>query len=857
MAALDRRYARYSLLCTSLAAPLCLAAGDHPYQQWVCRPAASGGWECRDEQATPGVYPQAERPKAPATAPTPLATEDKPAPKQAKQSATVAATAAEQWDWVPAEQLPPELRCQLGPGCDGAYVEPPRDWPDADKPRDDAPLRASSATSEWQGETVTVEGNVVVTKGELKLTADRGRINRSEQKADLEGHVTLREPGLLMAGERAHINSDTGLGDLEQARILHYDSGARATAARLSRVSEQVAVLEDARYTQCMPGDEVWSLSASNIRLDNNTGRGESKHTVLRLGPVPVFYSPYLNFPIDDRRQSGWLWPSLSSSDGGDISAPYYLNLAPNYDATLTPRFIGDRGAMLETELRHLSSYGKTQLAGAYLPDDDITGEDRWLFSGQHDNRFGKHVGTWVDYSKVSDIDYFRDLSVSSLEIKRQTHLNQAGRLDLRGGNWTSQLLAQEYQTIDEFVAEPYKRLPQWTVRRSASDINFRPDYTFLSQYTDFDHDESIENGGTRVTGQRLYSELGLTLPMYWAAGYIQPTVRMRYVGYELDDLPTNPNSRLTDDNPSAAAPLAIIDAGLFFERDGDNYSQTLEPRLFYLWSEHEDQADQPLFDTSRMTFSYQQLFRSSRFTGYDRLEDFDQLSVGLTHRWISKESGRELITASVGQIFYFDDREVDPQGNNLDPALNPILWNSIDTDNRRSNSEMAAELRVQPSDQFWATASTLWDTVDDKVNEGGFYLHYAGDNRHLFNLGYRYRRARPGINRLTRDLEQADFSAAIPLGDRWSLYTRFNYDIEDGRSLEDLFGVQYEDCCWMTRVVYQRAVEGEEVLLNGDTRLARDHAIIFEFQLKGLGSLGSKAGGLLEESILGYRESE
>lgn len=874
MAAIDRRFALATALCTGIAGTsLRVSAADYPYQQWVCRPA-DGGWECREEAATPGRYPQPERmPVAPIVPTAPAAAQPTTTPRGgvAAEGATPEDTAranlaaadggtAAGWDWVPAARLTEEQRCGLGPGCAGAYVEPPRDWPDADRDSDQVPMRASAGSSEWRGDTVILEGGVQVTQGNRKVVADRGELDRARNRAVLEGNVQVREPGLLLTGSHADLDTESGLGEIQNARILDYASGARAEAAQLSRPAEHLAILDDARYTQCTPDDEVWSLSSGNIRLNNESGRGEARHAVLRLGPVPVAYSPWLSFPIDDRRQSGWLWPSLSSSDGGDISAPYYLNLAPNYDATLTPRFIGDRGAMLETELRHLAEFGETRLAGAWLPDDDLEQEDRWLFSGQHQGRIGNHVGTQVDYTKVSDHDYFRDLSVGSLDIRRQTHLNQAARLNLSAGNWSSHLLAQQYQTIDEFTSDPYKRLPQWTIKRNSSQRNFRLDYTLLAEYTDFDHDESIDKGGNYVTGERLYSEAGLTLPMHWAAGYIQPTVQMRYVGYRLDDLPAGPNSTLTDDRPSAATPQAILDAGLFFERDahwfGSAYRQTLEPRLYYLWSEYEDQSDQPLFDTSRLTFSYQQLFRSSRFSGYDRLEDFNQVSLGFTNRWISRDDGRERLTASFGQIFYLDDRDV--HTSTRVGAVPP-------DDNRRDRSEFAAELRLQPSDNFWATASTLWDTDSDLVNEGGFYLHYAanagpeaaGGLGGVFNLGYRYRRAQPGINRLTQDLEQADISAVIPLNLRWSMFARFNYDLEDNRSLEDMFGVQYDDCCWMARVVYQRAVEGEELLNSGVREVVRDHAIIFEFQLKGLGSLGSTAAGLLEESILGYRERD
>lgn len=846
MAAIDRRFALLMLLCTGFTAmPL---HGDTPVtqQQWNCRPA-DGTWSCQREALPAGPYPSAR----------PVLQHTQPAPATSEPPQVAASSAALLWNWVPTADLSEAQRCKLGPGCAGTYVEPARDWPEADQPSETAPIRAHASSSEWQGDTVVLEGNVEITRGQRKVTAHRAELDRGTERAVLTGQVQLLEPGMLLAGDRADIDTVSGLGTIEQARILGYASGARAEAQRLSRTAEHLAILKQARYTQCTPEDEIWSLSAREIQLNNETGRGTARHSVLRLGPVPVAYSPWVSFPIDDRRQSGWLWPSISSSDGGDVSAPYYLNLAPHYDATLTPRYIGDRGAMLETELRHLSRFGATRLSAAGLPDDDLEGEDRWLFSGQHEGDIGRHIATRVDYTKVSDGDYFRDLNVSSLDVRRKTHLDQRAELAVAAGNWRSNLRIQQYQTLEELVDKPYRRLPQWTVQRRSSQRNFQLDYTALMEYTDFDHDDSIRKGGRWITGQRLYGEVGLTLPMHWAAGYIQPTIKMRHVGYELDDLPYDASSPVTGDKPSASTPQAILDAGLFFERDsrwfGNDYLQTLEPRLYYLWSEHQDQSDQPLFDTSRLTFSYQQLFRPFRFTGYDRLEDFDQLSLGITNRWIQRSTGRELVTASIGQIFYFSDRQVEAQW-----LPQPL----VQEDNVRKRSELAAELRVQASEHFWVSASTLWDTDEDVVNEGGMYLHYAtseisGRTPAIFNLGYRYRRAQPGINHLRRDIEQTDISAAIPIGLRWSLFARFNYDLDDRRSLEDMFGLQYEDCCWLARVVYQRAVEGDEWTGPQTRSVVQDHAIIFEFQLKGLGSLGSTASGLLQESILGYRERD
>lgn len=774
---------------------------------------------------------------APTAAPIPTAA---PASAAAIDSLAV-------WDWVPAAPGAAGACCRPDTRCGGTYREPSRDWPDADVSPEGVPVRSTSANSEWVGDEVRLDGGVVLTQGNLKLTADQSTLRRTANQANLQGNVVLRQPGLKIAGTNATVDTRTGLGDLHQARFLDYASGARATADKLSRVDDHTIELEQASFTQCPPDAEDWKLRARHLTLDQETGRGTATHTVLRVGDVPVLYTPYINFPIDDRRQSGFLWPSIGSSSSGlDLAAPYYLNLAPNYDATLTPRHITDRGTMLESEFRYLNQYSNWRMVGSYMGDDrELNDEKRWLVGLQENGQLSQHWSSAIDYTRVSDDDYFDDLSITSLDIRRESHLLQQGQIDYRYEEWSATLLAQQYQTIEQFLGEPYRKLPQLTVSRYGANTNFAFDYSMVAEVTQFDHPDSIDDGGTFVTGRRFYAEPGLSFPMRWAAGFIVPEVRLRHVGYDLDDAVGGGNG---EKSPSATVPQGILDAGLFFERElsiGDSgYHQTLEPRLYYLYSEFDDQSDQPIFDTSPLTFAYNQLFSPRRFTGRDRLEDFDQLSVGITSRFIENRSGRELLSASVGQIYYFEDRQITVLQTSSEPQ-------------RESNSAVAGQLTYSPTDPVWTNANILWNTDQDQVDEGSFYAHYETPNNALFNVGYRYRRASNEVTTLLNGIEQADFSAVWPLAERWRLFARWNYDLDDGRSLEDLFGVEYSDCCWMLRVIYQRAVDGEELDDLGMAHSNRDSAILVEFQLKGLGSLGRKVDGLLEESIWGYRERD
>lgn len=846
---------------------------------WDCHSGPNGNWVCQPKAGASGPVSAGQLPTrsvpTPATptpppAPTP-APQPAPAQPEAAQRATAqpsaagaapapqapaaaaaaapVATAAPKpapvlnpWDWVPYTET---ACCAPNTICNGRYVEPPLDWQDADKSPKDVPVRADAAHSEWVGNLVKMDGGVTVTQGNLKLTADRAELDRSTNKARLFGNVTLHKPGSKITGSTADVTTINSFGNVIDATMLEYATGTRITANKLTRRKENVIELDQAVYTRCPPDKEDWTLDSRRVRLNRETGRGESGHTVIRVADVPVFYTPYMNFPIDDRRQSGFLWPSFATTSSGlDISVPYYFNIAPNLDATFTPRPITDRGTMYEGEVRYMNRFSNWQINGSKLNNDDKTGEDRWLVIAKESGQLNSYISTAIDYNKVSDENFLHDFSVSSLSIKRQVSLNQAAAVNLAYEDWFSSLAVQQYQTVDPLIAEPYRQRPRFTVGRNASGKNFELDYSLLTEVTNFDHDDANEpvRGGPWVTGNRLYVEPGIAFPMRWTSSYIAPELRLRTVSYQLDQPDALAATR--KDNYSTTVPQAILDAGVFFDRDlvlGDTaYMQTLEPRLYYLYSPYKKQVDQPLFDTSALTFDYNQLFQPRRFIGHDRLEDFNQASAGMTTRLIEDSSGRELGQASIGQIFYFEDRRV-----------NTLPTESADD---QPNSAVAGQIALQPTDSLWTTVNALWDADENRIQKGNTYIHYEPKARAIFNLGYRYNEANPEISTLSNGIRQADASMAWPINNRWRLFLRLNYDLDLHSSLEDLVGLEYEDCCWLTRIVYQRAVFGDETDDLGQPLSQRDTAIVFEFQLKGLGGLGRRVESLLQESIWGYR---
>jgi LPS-assembly protein len=842
--ALSRKYSPIllgPLFSTGLALSSATAlaeSGLYPHQQWTCKPGADGGWECNEQETTPGVYP-----KPPVMAPTQTdrhVKTDQTTKKAGGKKLAKAVTASSKtssWDWVSKEQLKDPSVCRTG--CDGAFEAPEADWPDADKHPDDAPMRAEANNSSTEGDVITLEGDVAINQGNRQVKADDAILNRSRNELALSGNIEIREPDQLIRGDKAFFDTATGFGRIENARFVQHSQQLHGTAEIAERTSEYVIEMEQATFSQCVPEDEAWLMKTSDLTLDHESGLGTAKHARLYIGSVPVLYTPYLSFPIDDRRMSGFLFPTLGSgSSGFDLTAPYYLNLAPNYDATIAPRYVADRGAMAEAEFRKLNHYGQWTLAGSHLSNDDITGEDRWLGTVQHEGKISRRWTTGVDYTKVSDDEFFDDFTLNSIDARRETHLDQRANVTYTSADWISTLRVIDYQTIDDNNQEPYKRLPQLIVENRGSGANFAPDLIFLGEYTEFDHDESIDEGGTFAVGQRIYGEAGISYPMHWPARFIVPTLKARHVSYDLDEVSPGDN-----DSPSTTTPVASLDMGLIFERStafgGTAFTQTLEPRLYYLYSDYKDQSDQQNFDTGRLTFSYDQLFRDTRFSGHDRLDDADQVSVGVTTRFLNDETGDEVFSASIGQIFYFDDRRV-----SLDPTA-PIPQDQL------SNSNIAGGLFYQPHEQFWLTSNLLWDSRDGNINEGGFGAHYQAQNQAVYNLGSRYRRnGATNSGSTVRDLNNVDGSVVYPLSEQWKVFARYQYDIEENRSQEDLFGFEYSSCCWVGRIVYQRAITDDD-----NNSITRDNVVLLEFQLKGMGSLGSKTKSLLEESIFGYEQ--
>ncbi|AFJ03630.1 Outer membrane protein Imp [Methylophaga frappieri] len=688
--------------------------------------------------------------------------------------------------------------------------------------------------------TSVFTGNVEVSRGNQQLNANRATYNHLYQEVTAQGDVTLRDSEIKVSADQAEWSLQEDQGAMIDADYLLRQQNARGEASHVFRQGVRRTLLKNASYTTCTEEDEFWVLEADNVDLDHDEAVGRARDVVLRMGGLPVFYTPYISFPLNDERKSGFLVPSIGNSDetGFDVSTPYYWNIAPNQDATLTPRYMSDRGMMLNAEYRYLTSNNQGLFDVGYLGSDNLRRdgevtnpyyqEDRKHFTWQQQGRFSDRWSNYIDYNYTSDRNYLEDFS-GNLSLSSTTHLRRLAQVNYHGDIWRFAARAQGYQTLFLDVEEPYQMLPQLTLRGFLPDQALGLTYELDTEFTAFDSDD-------RVTGQRFDFEPAISLPWGNAGAFMTPRVAVKQSYYNLDNVDRQPAYQ--EENISRTVPIVSLDSGLVFERPltfaNKGYIQTLEPRAFYLYIPERNQDDIPLFDTTMRTFTMGSLFSHDRFTGPDRVGDANQLSLALTSRIIDATTGRQKFALTLGQIQYFSDRDVGLQTNQRRDD--------------RSDSDYIAEVIAEITKNWTASGQIQWNPDADETTLSSVQLRYRGDNGAIFNIGHRYRREGELDTAYSNiiGLEQVDISASLPINDTWSVIGRYYRSLDDQRTLETLAGVQYNSCCWATRFVFRDYIND----INSDDR---NTAFFIEIQLKGLGSFGNSTDSLLQESIIGY----
>ena len=770
--------------------------------------------------------------------------------------------------------------------CRGSYqaasILPPLDPETIELKADQVSLNPSGQSE--------LHGHVQVKQLNRKVTADTATIYRDPStmqvtKIELTSDVQFIEPGRFMRAQSATLNPHDKSGRINNV-VYRFDTDRYAaqlpawgTAEWVQRFADQAYHLHKVTYSTCSPLVRTWQIEAKDIRFSKNKSTGVARDALLRLGNLPVLYTPYLSFPTSKERKSGFLMPlaGYSNVSGFDFAFPYYLNLAPNYDATFVPHLYSLRGWMLGGNTRFLTQHSSGLVAGTVLPKDqafktfihsheaqfpilDTLSTDRWSVLVRDNIQFVENLNLNIDFQQVSDDYYLQDFN-TNLAISSENQLLRRGTLSYMTDHWLVGGTLQSYQTLhpvnQSAVSDIYDRLPQLIAEGEYRQLPLHGHLNILNQFdyfrwTGLDH--------AQPQGSRYHLNPNLMFPWLTTWGYITPNVEVVENNYGLSrNSATNGTGYTQSESFNRVIPRFYVDSGLTFERQTHLFSnamtQTLEPRLYYLQVPYDNQSQFPSFDSAYMIFNTDQLFRTNRFSGFDRISDANQLAYGVTSRWLSPRTGREKAMVTLGQLRYFSERKVqlcyDPAGNCTD---SPLFLGYVSPS--ASWSPIASKATYTLNAAWTASADYVWDVTTHRTNNGNLNLHYQPTPNRILGLGYSYLVSgnvfiAPEVGVQNNALNQVTGSYAWPLNDNWSSLGVYSYNVSKEYSMLTLFGVQYDACCWAFRLMGGRTFKS----IGLDTLLPEyNNNVYFQILLKGLGTVAtSNPATTLQSYLPGY----
>ena len=776
--------------------------------------------------------------------------------------------------------------------CGGSYTEPQivKETPNP-KPIDEVPVTITAtkpALFSQYGESI-VKGNVTLTQPGREITADELRFYRDPNtgkitNSTLVGHVNLRESGKAIVSNNAYWDLENQIITLYNAiyRIQTPAPGGNLDvwghSKTIVRDKEEVIHLKKATYTSCPASNHSWKIWGNTVNLDKNTGRGTAVNTLLFIEDVPVFYWPYLDFPIDKRRKSGFLYPTFGmGTDGADIELPYYFNLAPNYDATITPRYIGERGMLASGLFRYLTPENSGYVNLSLIPHDSkfanfrddaqnqyVENHDLSLLENSKDYRgmlaiqnrakYDPHWSSFLDINYVTDNYFLQDFS-PSLISKEDNQLPTQFDLNYANSNWTFLGRVQQFQTLNTVTRTPdapyqYRRLPQLDLGGNFPQNPYGLAYQVNTDFVnfDFDHIHDPNTGNLVPTGTRLNLAPSASLPLNWAGGYFTPTLELDNTIYSLKnnvDSTQNPES----DNITRSLPIFTADSGLYFNRninlfsENNNYTQTLEPRIYYLLVPNHDQSDIPIFDSSITAFTFDQLFQPNRFSGYDVVGDANQISYALTSRFLDAFTAEEKAHASIGQTYAFTKHKVCIDN---DCTADPLAQNYF--------SPVVANMEYYLNQKWDLIADAAWDPNKNEMNNDELTLKYHDKEKHIVSIGYNFiRNGDPVPGFQSSNLDRINLGVSWPLTEQWNLLGDWNYNLSHTHPETYFYGIEYENCCWAFRLVQSETYVGTDE----NNVKTYNRGIYVQFLLKGLGSIGSGDASDLITSQIPFYENK
>ncbi|CAK3055061.1 LPS-assembly protein LptD [Vibrio crassostreae] len=702
------------------------------------------------------------------------------------------------------------------------------------------------------GDKAIYSGDVRVTQGNKTILADNVTLHQQENIVVAEGNVNFSDGQIKSVSDRATNNLTTDEMTLENTDYEFLCEPGRGDAVYISKTGKAVYEIEDGSITSCPIGDNAWRLRASSIDVDQNEEQATFYNPRFEIQSVPVFYLPYLTVPIGDTRKTGFLYPTVSygSSDGFEAEIPVYWNLAPNYDLETTFKYMQERGTQLNSKFRYLSDFGSGSIKSEYLPDDKKHPEkgDRWGAQLEHSGIFQESWLFEVDYSKVSDIEYFTDVSSSSIGNREDGQLLQEGKATYRTQNWDASVLVRDFQVLTP-NNQPYRLMPQLEYNYYAPEVMDYLDFDMISHVSVFDTDASDKPSATRV-----HVEPGITIPVgnTWGTWTTEARLLGTYYQQDLDGVNTSSDEyKDLEESVSRVIPEFRSHAGIVLERDTTligGYTQTLEPQVQYLYVPEEDQSNIALYDTTLLQTDYYGLFRSRKYSGVDFIAAANQISYGASSRFFDDEY-RERLNISFGQIFYID-KDTKRTAEGTDP-------------NDKSNySSWAVEVDFNYDDYLFYHGGVQYDIDASELQLANSTLEYRFTGGYV-QTNYRYVTKEyiednvgetiTNINQITKDgISQLGLLGGYQISAKWNASAQYFYDLTTEEELEWLTTLNYRSDCWYIGFTYSnqlRSWEGDFVT-NPNATPVYENNFSVNFGIVGFGTnIGSDSGAVGDSS--------
>jgi len=669
-------------------------------------------------------------------------------------------------------------------------------------------------------------GNVDITSDTAVISASQAQVNENGQDVLAKGDVHYRDAQLSVESDSVSLRSKEERLEMKNTRYQLTGFVGQGKANDILVATDTGIILQDVSFTTCPEGGEDWLIRASEISIEKGTAWGQAKHTRFYIADVPVFYLPYFAFPVSNQRQTGLLFPEITSSGstGIDYQQPFYWNMAPNYDMTIAPRLMTSRGIQLNTEFRYLTEKSQGMAYVEYLPSDsDINGNpDRYFYRLEHQGQINDNWLLGIDFNGLSDDNYLVDLG-SDYYSRSDTHLYRTVSLNYYSEKLSVSMQVKDFEILGD-SADSYRALPEIKMNYTTP-IGRLLEFDLHSELAYFDNTSESSPTATRF---HVAPTLGMPLRAAW--GELVAETSVLHTIYKQENI----QGTTLEENVSRTLGQARLFGALYFERDtswfSKDMSMTLEPKAQYLYTSYEDQTDIGLYDSTPLLTDVEGLFRGQEFTGLDRISDNNQITLGLTSRLLDKNN-REQFVLSLGQIFYLKDNKVVAATKNQD------------------RSALAAEMDWR-FDSNWYFHSDIQVTTDtDKVDLSSVGLEYRKDASRFIQLSHRYVRDLSG-----ETIDQIGVSASWPIAENWQWVGRTYRDLERDRSIETYAGIQYESCCWAVRLVAQRRLSNRYNAAGEQSTDDFDSGVSLQFIFKGISTSGNQRS-MLRDGMFGYRQ--